>query len=239
MSGSMAVAHQMRISKHDRLLLAAILASGAAAAALAMPVLWAVTPLVALLVFWSARRAAPADVIHETPTELPPRLEQLLDDAIVQLPRGDARQLLANIVRAARPLFAERQSAFDADAERETRAHVTDLVTASCETALELHRLDGAAPNGAPVGVDAASGLDVRYQRARAELVTRLRDAATALSELYASGLEHGTPASDRAAELADTLRADAIARGSALREMDALLLDAPLPIRNGGVIDR
>jgi len=50
--------------------------------------------------------------------------------------------------------------------------------------------------------------------------VTRLRDAATALSEMYASGVEHGTPASNRVADLAVEVRADASARRAAVDEL-------------------
>jgi hypothetical protein len=144
----------------------------------------------------------------------------VLDDAIDRLPLGEPRQLLANIVRQARPLLADRESSFDNEMERKTRDDVIDLVNAACETALELWRLDGAAPRERG-GQDV---LSLRYQRAREELVNRLQSAASSLSELYASDVEYGTPASDRVAELAAALRNDARARSAAKGEIDGVV---------------
>ena len=209
----------------DGLLFIAIVLTGAVAAYVALPMLWIVTPVMAGLVYFSARQASfvPAPAI-ELAGELPPHVQYNIYQAIDRLPLGEPRQLLANVVRQARPLFAERQSAFDAETERETRANVIALVNAACETALDLWRLDGAAPRVSS-GADIARGdLGVRYQRAREELVARLRDAATSLSELYASDLEHGTPASDRVAELAAALREDAVARSAAKNEVDMVV---------------
>jgi hypothetical protein len=208
------------IPAFDGLLFITIICVGAAAAAIAMPMLWFVTPVVAALVYISARRAARVPVQEATEGELPPLVQQALDDAIDRLPLGEPRQLLANIVRQARPLLADRESSFDGDMERKTREDVIDLVNAACETAMELWRLDGAAPK--PSNVE--DGLSPRYRRAREELVNRLQSAATSLSELYASDVEYGTPASDRVAELAAALRQDARARSAAKSEIDGVV---------------
>ncbi len=208
------------IPAFDGLLFITIICVGAAAAAVAMPMLWVVTPAVAALVYISARRASRVPLEEANDGELPPLVQQALDDAIDRLPLGEPRQLLANIVRQARPLLADRESSFDSEMERKTRADVIDLVNAACETALELWRLDGAAPK--PQGGD--SVLGPRYRRAREELVNRLQSAATSLSELYASDVEYGTPASDRVAELAAALRDDARARSAAKSEIDGVV---------------
>jgi hypothetical protein len=208
------------ISAFDGLLFIAIICVGAAAASIAMPILWLVTPAVAMLVYVSARRAARVPIAVADEGEFPSHVQLVLDEAIDRLPLGEPRQLLANIVRQARPLFAERESAFDEEMERKTREDVIDLVSAACETALELWRLDGAAPKGR--GSD--DELSLRYSRAREELVSRLKSAATSLSELYASDVEHGTPASDRVAELAAALRDDARARSAAKGEIDGVV---------------
>lgn len=208
----------------DGLLFIAIVLTGCAAASVALPMLWIVTPIMAGLVYFSARKVAAVPVVvAELAGELPPHVQHVIDQAIDRLPLGEPRQLLANVVRQARPLFAERQSAFDAEMERATRANVVDLVNAACETALDLWRLDGAAPRSSLGGESARGDLGVRYQRAREELVARLKDAATSLSELYASDLEHGTPASDRVGELAAALREDALARSAAKGEIEAI----------------
>ncbi len=208
------------VSAFDGLLFIAIICTGAAAASIAMPMLWIVTPVVATLVYVSARCAArpPMPVVDDG--ELPMHVQLALDEAIDRLPLGEARQLLANIVRQARPLFAQRESSFDAAMVRGTRDDVIDLVTAACETALELWRLDGAAP----ISSNADDLLRGRYSRARVELVARLESAAVSLSELYASDVEHGTPASDRVADLAISIRDDARSRSAAKDEIDGVV---------------
>ena len=45
-----------------------------------------------------------------------------------------------------------------------------------------------------------------------------------ALAALFAAGVEHGTPASDRVAELAAVLRDEASVRSRAKAELDAVL---------------
>jgi hypothetical protein len=57
-------------------------------------------------------------------------------------------------------------------------------------------------------------------------LAGRLSHAASALSSLYVAGVEHGSPASDRVAELVGEINADASARRAAATEMGALLHD-------------
>lgn len=202
----------------DAVLAIAILVAGSVAAYLVMPMLWIVTPIMAVLVCYAGYQSVPASLalVTDDDAEFPAELRLSIDSAIDQLRPGEARQLMADVVRQARPLFAMRESAFDDTMERETRADVAELVTAVCETALELSRLDGAAP------VRGGDELSERYRRARENLVTRLREAATALSEMYASGVEHGTPASDRIAELAAEVRADARARQAAIDELSS-----------------
>jgi hypothetical protein len=53
-----------------------------------------------------------------------------------------------------------------------------------------------------------------------------MSDATAALTALYAAGLEHGTPASNRVAELASEISADAKARAAAATEIAQLLRD-------------
>ena len=217
----------------DGLLVMAILVAGGAAAYVAMPVLWIATPIMAVFVRYSARRTTSVAMgtSDAAESEFPPAVQHSIDAAVDQLRPGEARKLLANVLRQARPLFAARESSFDAEMERETREDISELVSAACETALELSRLDGAAPVHTANGATNDERLDVRYQRARQTLVTRLCAAAAALSEMYASGVEHGTPASDRVAELAQELRLDARARLAAKAEVDSVIAsDDTLP---------
>jgi len=217
LSTTIATPKRGEIQAVDGLLAIAVLVAGGTAASRGFPVLWVVSPIVAWFVYKSARRSPPVAqglAIGGDRAEFPPELQRCIDSAIGQLGAGEPRQLLDDVIRQARPLFAARESAFDAEMERATRADVAELVTAVCETALELSRVDGAAPE------QRAGDLSARYQRAREGLVARLRDAAAALSEMYASGVEHGTPASDRVAELAAEVRADASVRRAAVDEL-------------------
>jgi hypothetical protein len=210
-------------------MICAMLASGAAAALTTEPALWLVTPLMGFMALKASKRALTSPV-HAEPTlsELPPRVELAVRDAITRLPTGDAQRLLGDVVREARPLFAARSSSFDAASDDAARGQAGELLLAACDTALELARLDallaplqGHTASSAPARDDS---LLERYSAARDLFAARLTDAAGALGALYAAGVEHGTPASDRVAELVTDLRADAAARSSAKNELDALL---------------
>jgi len=205
--------------------------TGAMAAIRVSPVFVLLTMvMIAVLVRERRRRRLGRTAVAAAETtlgELPPRVQSAVDAAVAQLPAGDARKLLGAVVRQARPLFGTPDSRFDDARNDESRAHASDLVVASCDTALELARLDtlvesGSRATGAAKGNDAA--LDGRYAAARQQFATRLTAAAAALGELYASGIEHGTPASDRVAELAAELTEDAASRNAAQAEMDELL---------------
>jgi hypothetical protein len=226
-------AASLAIPPADVILMMAVLLLGGAAAFAASPLLWAVTPVVAAMVYYASRQASRGDVVNEQQAPIfPLALQQTITSAMVQLPYGDAHRLLSDVVRQARPLFEARESAFDAAREQETRENVVELVSASCEIALELARLDHTAPpRGAPrpqtqdsATKVAPTDLETRYDKARELLVRRLDDAGVALRELYASGVEHGTPASDRVAGLVTELRADASSRSAARTEMNELL---------------
>jgi hypothetical protein len=57
-----------------------------------------------------------------------------------------------------------------------------------------------------------------------------LSSAATALASLYVAGVMHGSPASDRVAQLAEEINADASARRAAANEISALLGEGEQP---------
>ena len=144
-----------------------------------------------------------------------------------QLPEGDARRLLSAALAQARPLLAPHAGALDDRQENATRDNVLSLVDACCHTALELASLDAASgARGPSAGADSAT----RTVAARELLAGRLSSAATALSSLYVAGVMHGSPASDRVAQLADEINADASARRAAAAEISALLGDGEQP---------
>jgi len=215
----------------DSAMIYAILAAGTAAAMFVDPRFWIATPVFGIMMLKASKRAAPAPTfeLHETESlQMPARVELAIHDAVAQLPSGDARRLLGDVVRQARPLFGTTSSNFDAAKDEETRTEASDLVLACCDTALELAKLDavlgsGARANGGDLRTRDAK-LFTRYTEARTLFSTRLSDAASALGALYASGVERGTPASDRIAELVTDLTADAAARSAAKAELDQLL---------------
>jgi hypothetical protein len=213
-----------RVAPPTAILVYAILATGIAAAYRVSPALWIVTPVVAWMIYRAGLRDATAPERQGVDIrELPEGLRQRVRSAFAQLPEGDARRLLLGVVNQARLVFARRESAFDAAEEEQLAEHVTGLVEACCTTAADLARLDqfardvkdGGSPNGDLVA-RSATALDL--------FRNRLTNAAAALAELYASNVEHGTPSTDRVAELTAAIAADASARSAATTEMSKLL---------------
>jgi hypothetical protein len=76
------------------------------------------------------------------------------------------------------------------------------------------------AATALPVSV---AQLRVKLNASRSLFAGRLEDAASALASMYASGVHHGTPASDRVAELVHEIRADAAASNYAWSEVQRL----------------
>lgn len=216
----------------DRMMIYAVIAAGIAAGVRYAQVFWYMTGIMVWLLVRTSRRAFPEPVVAESgqsaeeSNRFPPRVAVAVQRAVAELSSGDARKLLGAVMRQARPLFGATSSNFDPSKDDESRMHAADLVVASCDTALELARLDALIESGGRASAKPAapSDLDARYVAARATFAKRLTDAATALGELYASGIEHGTPASDRVAELAAELKSDAASRVAAQTEVDELL---------------
>jgi len=212
-----------RVPGSVALTMSAVTIVGTFAAIRVSPLLLVTTLIVVVMIARAARRAAPSSATSLEFPELPPALRETVDRTIAQLPEGDARRLLFNALVQARPLLAPHAAALDEQQENATRENVCSLVDACCTTALELARLDLAATANGP----AATSDDASHvASARALLSGRLSNAASALSSLYVAGVEHGSPASDRVAELVDEITADANARRGAASEMGALLHD-------------
>jgi len=211
-----------KISSGVALMLAVVMLAGTFAAFTVSPLLLATTFLVSFMIVRAARGAPKSGAALPQFPELPPSLRATVDRTIDQLPEGDARRLLFNAVVQARPLLAPHAAALDEQQERATRDNVCSLVEACCTTALEMARLDLASAGDQANGSDEAKHVAA----ARELLAGRLSHAATALSSLYVAGVEHGSPASDRVAELVGEINADASARREAATQMEALLHD-------------
>lgn len=93
----------------------AAVTAGAVAGSLAMPMLLWTSPVVGTLVLLGARRDARTPLVAPPTRQaaLPPALERAVVDALVTLPPGTARSLLADIVRTCGALFATLARAGD------------------------------------------------------------------------------------------------------------------------------
>jgi hypothetical protein len=218
------------IARHDVLLVSAIVLIGFVSARTVSQVMLIPSAIVALSMLRSAKRtarAAPPAVDGPHTRNLPRDLDRAVAETMRRLTDGEARMLLAAIVQQADLLFARGESPFDATEEHATNRHVVELVSAACTTALELGNIDASRANVASAMATPTSSqleLTARLENARTLMAKRLSDAADALQALYAAGVERGTPASDRVAELAAELRGDASARSRAVTELQTLL---------------
>ena len=222
------------IAPIDSIMIWAMLGTGVMASIVSRHELLLITPVMAGLIFVASKQAGQRlhDLDLPETVEFPSEIAAAVERAIERLPAGDARQLLADVVREARPLFAMKSSAFDISKDNEARTQAGELLVASCDTALELAQLDDMLDvHTAPAGGDTPADVSLlnRLSSARDLFANRLRDAAMALAALYASGVENGTPASNRVAELVADLRADAGSRVEAKRELDELM-EPPSP---------
>src|SRR4051794_2592640 len=105
---STSVAAYDRHVRTDRAMIYSALAAGVAAGLLAAPGFLLLTPLVVLWLVWRSKRATPPkfEMSACNPTQMPMHIELAVHDTVAQLPSGDARRLLGDVIRQARPLFA-------------------------------------------------------------------------------------------------------------------------------------
>jgi hypothetical protein len=214
-----------RIAPPVVILVAAVVITGVAAAQRVAPVLWLVTPVVAAVILRAAARdGAALQASGVVAPELPASLRDRLDSVLAQLGDGDARRLLLGVVAQGRLLLARHESRFDSREEQRVRDDVSALIEACCATAGDLGRVEQftSATGSAPATANAA--LMEKAEKARELFRGRLTSAAEALATLYASGLEQGTPSTDRIAELTSQITTDATARAAATTELRDLL---------------
>jgi hypothetical protein len=214
------------VARDAQLLLFAVVVTGFTAALVALPALWLVTPMVALTILFGARASHVAAERAVVEVTLPAALQRAIDRAFVELPtESTARRLLFDVVHHARPLFDTRDSAFDSAHDDQSRANASELVVECCEVALHLSQVDALRDAHIVAAQDASQRQATRatFEATHTMLVQHLSNAADALAALYVSGVEHGTPASERVAELVSEIRLDASARSAAAEEMKKL----------------
>jgi hypothetical protein len=214
-------------SAHAVVVILAVMIAGMLAAVEVSPLLAVPTLIVTWLLGREARRTEMSQSPSVEFSEFPAALRATVDRTMEQLPDGDARRLLSNALAQAQPLLAPHEGALDDRQENVTRDNVLSLIDACCHTALELARLDAASGARDP---SAGTGATNQTAAARELLVGRLSSAATALASLYVAGVMHGSPASDRVAQLAEEINADASARRAAANEISALLGEGEQP---------
>ena len=221
----------------DVAVIVAVIVAGAAAAHLAVPAFWAVTPLVASVLFVGSVRAARrrhgvSDAAGPS-APFPPRVERAVADAFAMLPAGEVRELLDDVVQRGRALLEAFAGQPD---ERRLTRDVTDLVGACCEIAREHARLDAVlpalwepalAPAAARGSADDAGADELRRrgEAGRRLLTRRLYEAVAAMEEmLVQQGVDRGGSAAERVAELTSELAAEAAARRHAAQEIQRLM---------------
>ena len=209
----------------DVLLIMAVVTTGVAAASVGNLLLWGATPVVAAMLMLVAHRAPPRDLTADGEMmDLPADVRGTVRRTLAQLPDGIALRMLHDVIRPARAVLGARASAFGARDDADIRAHVVELLGDACEIAIDLARIDASAP----LVTSPAGEVEWRFQVARTLFERRLGDASLSLASLYASGVERGTPASDRVARLVTILRDEAAVRSEAKAEIEALLVPPP-----------
>jgi predicted Ser/Thr protein kinase len=207
----------------------AVVTAGAMAGTLALPMLLWTSPIIGTLVLLGARRDARTPLVASPGREaaLPPELERTVVAALVTLPPGTARGLLADLVRTSGALFSTL--ARDGD-PRDLGPSLTELVTAACRAAQDLADLDEDLARferqrerfvaASPERLDALS----RCERTRDGLVQRLLEAMTAVARLRTQQAELAEESDPTLGDLTRELEAEAAAQGAAAREVEALL---------------
>jgi hypothetical protein len=210
------------VRARDVRLIVAVAASGSVASVVVSPVLWVSTAAIVGLLAVMQRREGEVDVRDDKRLpSLPLPLQRVLRSTLAGLPPGEAKRLLNAVGRQAAILFDARRSAFNEPRGQSARQNVSDLVEAACEVAVELSRIERALATNASSMPDAKP--IAQLTNSRSLFAGRLEDAASALASMYASGVHHGTPASDRIAELVQEIRADAAATSHAWSELQNL----------------
>jgi hypothetical protein len=207
----------------------AVVTAGGVAGSVALPVLLWSSPLVASLVLLGAGREA------RTPLVAPPRrtaglpraLERTVVEALVALPPGTARGLLADVVRTCGALFEAVAREGDV---RGLAPSLEELLTAACRAARDLADLDEQLTRferqrerlalAGPERLDALA----RCERTRDALVQRLLEAMTAVARLRTQQAELSDAGEPTLDEVTRELQAEADAQAAAAREIAVLL---------------
>ena len=207
-----------QVPARDFVLMIAVLVTGLAAASIAEPLLWYVTPAVAVGLLLASREGA----LRAAGSDMPEELGDKLATTLNSLPTGEIRALYNEVIEAAAPVFSKRMRRLSDHYARNTRESVCELLEAASHVAIDAARLDSTLRSGAMLQREQSVRLSA--EKARAQYVKQLSDVAMTLNAVVASGLAHGTPESERVTELVTEMRDETNARTEAWKEIDSLL---------------
>ncbi len=197
------------------LLVTTIAVIGTWAGVVAEPMLRWTSPLVAILLLLTSQLhlRQPAIGVSTRRRVLPTRTERLMVETFAQLPDGDARKLLARIVRASESAYRT----LHASGAISLAHDVDSLLQHACRAAADLAELDiGLAVLGDEPGTE-------RSAQMRTKLVERLHRGVHVLYRLHTETVD-ADPVRAQLTDLLEVLETEAEAHGEVRREMEAVL---------------
>jgi hypothetical protein len=207
-----------QLPMRDLVVMTAVMISGLAAASLAEPLLWYLTPAVVVCLLLASREGA----LRAAGSDMPEELNEKLATTLNSLPTGEIRALYNDVIEAAAPVFSRRMRRLSDHYARHTRDSVIELLEAASHVAIDASRLDMTLRSGTMLHRE--QSVRISAEKARAQYAKQLADVVATLNALVASGLAHGTPESDRVTELVAEIRDETTARTEAWKEIDSLL---------------
>jgi hypothetical protein len=200
-------------------LLGAMVLVGAWAGRAAEPLLLWTSPLMALalLLAAQARLRVPAIVVPHRRVVFSAPVEKAVVTTLARLPAGEARDLLARLVRSAEPVHRTLREVRAAGVRP---ADVEQLLTHASRAALDLADLqEGLA------ALESEPGME-RVQALHDGLIARFRQGIRVLHQLHAETVD-ADPARAELAELVEALDTEAETYASAKHEVRSLLASA------------
>ncbi len=197
------------------LLLTTIAIAGTWAGMVAEPMLRWTSPLVAILLLLASqlRLRQPAIGASKRRRVFPKRTERIMVETFAQLPDGEARELLARIVRASESVYRT----LHASGATSLAHDIDSLLQHACRAGVDLSELDaGLAVLGDEPGTE-------RSAQMRTKLAARLSHCVHVLYRLHAETVD-ADPARAQLTDLLEALEMEAEAYGEVRRELEAML---------------
>lgn len=209
------------------LVVAVLVAGGAAGSVVTSPLL-AATPLMGALLVLGAGRASRTPLMSPPARRrtLAPAVEREVVRTLSELPPGTARSLLADLVRMCAALGARLDRTGD---ERGLAPALAELLPAACSAAADLAQFDENLGRFErqrdQLATHPEGWLDTlaRSERTRDALVQRLLEAMTVVSRLHSQQAALAGESDETLAELTRELRRESDAQSAAAREMAEL----------------